>query len=244
MIDELSVIIPALNEEHYLPRLLQSIAEQNYQGNLEIIVVDGGSKDKTVNLANGFKKQLKQLTVITTNKGISRQRNVGADRAKYKYLMFLDSDTYLPQKFLFQITQKINPDKIFIANPLILPMDGNIIDSAFVFMAYVFLLGILLHIKPSSAGMCLITTKENHHKINGFNEKAVCGEDIDYGLRSIKAGAKYRFYFNPHMYASVRRRKQIGRFKLAIIWMHWYIDNVTHGAITNSSKYEYSFGNH
>src|ERR1035437_2498822 len=114
MIDELSIIIPALNEEHYLPRLLQSIVKQDYRGKLEVIVVDGGSKDNTVKLAGEFKEKIKDLIIASTSKGISHQRNFGAEKAKYKYLMFLDADTFLPEHFLSKITQKINPDETVI----------------------------------------------------------------------------------------------------------------------------------
>jgi len=242
MIGSLSIIIPALNEEHYLPRLLGSIANQDFNGNLEVIVVDGGSKDKTVILANGFKKQIKQLTVVTTSKSISHQRNTGANKAKYKYLMFLDADTYLPRNFLSKITKKINHKRNFVALPLILPIDGNIIDLFYVFLAYVVIF-ILSFIKPTLGGMCFVTTKENHEKIKGFNEKAIYAEDIDYGFRSVKNGAKYYLFLSSYLFASIRRRKQIGRTKLCFIWFKWYLDTLK-GVITDQAKYQYAFGNH
>jgi glycosyltransferase involved in cell wall biosynthesis len=242
MINELSVIIPTLNEEHYLPRLLNSIVSQSFEGDLEIIVVDGGSKDKTVALANGFKKKIKQLTAITTAKGISHQRNIGAQKAKHKYLMFLDADTYLPKNFLSRITKRLNPTENFVALPLILPIDGNLIDLFYVFLAYVVIF-ILSFFKPTLGGMCFITNKENHEKIHGFNEKAIYAEDIDYGFRSVKAHAKYQLYLDIYLYASIRRRKQIGRTKLCLIWFKWYLDTIK-GVITDASKYKYAFGNH
>jgi glycosyltransferase involved in cell wall biosynthesis len=243
MIDELSIIIPALNEEHYLPLLLQSIAEQDYEGKLEVIVVDGNSEDKTVEKAAGFKHKIKDLIIVKTERGISHQRNVGADKAKYKYLMFLDADVFLPKHSLSRITYKINPSEEFVITPLILITDGNIFDSLFVLTAYTFIFLISL-VKPANCGMCLIVKKETHEKINGFDEKVVYAEDVDYGFRAQKIGAKYHFFFRPRLFTTIRRRKKNGRIRLAVVWLMWYLETIFKGGITNPAKYKYDFGNH
>src|ERR1035437_1336418 len=104
MINELSIIIPTLNEEKYLARTLQTIVEQDYQGKLEVIVVDGQSTDNTLKTADSFKRKIKDFAMISAIKGISHQRNIGATKAKYKFLLFLYADTYLPNNFLSKIT--------------------------------------------------------------------------------------------------------------------------------------------
>lgn len=243
MISELSIIIPTLNEEKYLPRVLQSILEQDYQGKLEIIIVDGKSQDNTLRVANGFKEKIRELIVVTSDRGISHQRNMGAQKARYKYLTFLDADMYLPRNFLSKITNKINPNENFVILPLILPLNGNLLDLISVLTAFAGI-ALLNLFKPITTGMCLITTKENHLKINGFNEKAAYAEDVDYGFRSVKNHAKYHFYLDCFLFSSVRRRKETGRIKLSLLWIRWYFDIVMHGAITDSSKYKYTFGNH
>jgi glycosyltransferase involved in cell wall biosynthesis len=243
VIDELSIIIPTLNEENYLPRLLQSIIKQDYQGKIEIIIVDGGSKDNTLKVANEFKEKIKDLIIVSTPKSTSHQRNAGAKIAKYKYLMFLDADTFLPKHFLSKITGKINPEEDFVGIPLLLPLDGNLIDFLYVFVAYVIIV-IVSFFTPIVTGMCLLTTKRNHAKIDGFNEKAVYAEDADYGFRSIKARTKYRLYLDCYLFSSVRRRREIGRLRLSLLWVRWYFDLVIHGAITDKAKYKYAFGNH
>lgn len=243
MIDELSIIIPTLNEEKYLSRALQSIVEQSYQGKLKVVVIDGGSKDNTLKIANEFKDKIKDLIIITTAKGISHQSNIGSTKAKYKFLMFLDADIYLPKNFLSKITKKINPNENFLGQPMLLPMDGNFMDYLYVFVAYLVII-LMSFFKPIVAGMCFLTTQENHQKINGFNEKVVYAEDIDYGFRSVKNNAKYHLYFNCYLFASTRRGKQIGRTKLSLTWIRWYFDYFMHGPLTDESRYNYPFGNH
>ena len=85
MINELSIIIPTLNEEKYLPKVLEAIAGQSFPGKLQVIVVDGGSKDNTLSKALKFKERIPNFEVIHAPKGIGLARNRGADKAKYKY---------------------------------------------------------------------------------------------------------------------------------------------------------------
>ena len=103
MITELSIIIPTLNEEKYLPKLLQSIVKQKFQGKLQVIVVDGASNDNTVNVAKSFSKSFVDLQVIQTDMGISGQRNKGVAKAKYEYLLFIDADIILRKNFGLKI---------------------------------------------------------------------------------------------------------------------------------------------
>ena len=72
-----SIIIPTLNEEKFLPKLLESLTTQTVK-DFEVIVVDGQSKDKTVAVAKRFAGTL-QLTVVTSEKpSVSYQRNYGS----------------------------------------------------------------------------------------------------------------------------------------------------------------------
>jgi len=100
----ISVIIPCLNEEHYLPKLLHDL---NYQSitNFEVIVIDGNSDDKTVQVAQQFKSNY-PIEVFTTNvRNVSYQRNLGAKKSHGKVLVFFDADTRLPKKYLYHISK-------------------------------------------------------------------------------------------------------------------------------------------
>jgi glycosyltransferase involved in cell wall biosynthesis len=244
MITELSIIIPTLNEEKYLPYLLTSLTKQNFHGKWEIIVVDGASADKTKRVVKSFQSKLSNLYLISTKRGVSRQRNAGVQKAKYNYLLFLDADTVLPENFLTKLVRKIDPkEKLFVGLPLILPLNGTIIDYAMVSIAYNFFL-LVGKFKPLVTGMCLITTKENHRRIGGFNEQLFYAEDIDYGLRSIKNGARYHLYARLHLFASVRRGRKMGRRNLGKIWFSWYMQLIFKGRIENQSAHEYPYGHY
>ncbi|MDD3939883.1 MAG: glycosyltransferase, partial [Patescibacteria group bacterium] len=92
----LSIIIPTLNEEKYLPRLLESIKRQEFS-DYEIIVSDAGSSDKTKMVAENY-----GANFILSNKikHPSFQRNKGAEISKGGILLFLDADSVLPDGFL------------------------------------------------------------------------------------------------------------------------------------------------
>lgn len=90
-----SVIIPIYNVEKYLKKSVKSVIDQTYS-NLEIILVDDGSKDSCYKLCEELKKEDKRIIVIhKENGGLSDARNRGIDVAKGKYLFFLDSDDYI-----------------------------------------------------------------------------------------------------------------------------------------------------
>ena len=89
----ISVVIPALNEEKYLPQLLQSLSEQT-QPDFEVVVVDGSSKDRTVELARSFSSKLPALNVIVSPTArLPLQRNLGARATSGEWLVFLDADS-------------------------------------------------------------------------------------------------------------------------------------------------------
>jgi rSAM/selenodomain-associated transferase 2 len=87
---KISVIIPTLNEEGSLSRVLPALQTFRQRGH-EIILVDGGSYDRTLSIARPYVDRLMQ-----TVKGRAHQMNQGADVAKNSILLFLHADTQLP----------------------------------------------------------------------------------------------------------------------------------------------------
>ena len=99
--DELiSIVVPVYNGEKYLNRCIKSILEQSYQ-NIEVILVDDGSKDSTPELCDCLGKQDKRIKVIhKDNAGVSSARNTGLQLANGEYIAFVDSDDIiLPDMF-------------------------------------------------------------------------------------------------------------------------------------------------
>lgn len=95
---------------------------------------------------------------------------------------------------------------------------------------------------PITSGMCIITTRGNHERIGGFDEAVAFGEDIDYGLRSFRSGAKYRIFFDVRVRASARRLDKYGRWQVGMTWLKWHRETARHGAIRDGTKYDYEFG--
>ena len=92
--EKISVIMPVYNVERYIRESLNSVINQTYK-NLEIILVDDGSKDLSGNICDEYSKKDKRVKVIhKENGGLSSARNAGLDVATGKYIMFIDSDDY------------------------------------------------------------------------------------------------------------------------------------------------------
>ena len=92
MKSSISIIIPAYNAEETLAATLKSCLHQTLQP-LEIIVIDNGSHDATAKIAASFGDRIDYL--FTKNEGVSRARNIGAERATGEWLLFLDADDQL-----------------------------------------------------------------------------------------------------------------------------------------------------
>ena len=96
MVSELvSIVVPIYNTEAYLPKCLDSLTNQTYP-EIEIILVNDGSTDASLQICNNYAQQYSNITVINqTNKGVSAARNQGIKVAKGEYLTFVDSDDEL-----------------------------------------------------------------------------------------------------------------------------------------------------
>ena len=104
----ISVIIPIYNMEQYLERCLDSVLNNTYR-NLEIICVDDGSTDSSLEILRRWEEKDPRIVVITKeNGGVSSARNAGLDRMAGDYVSFVVSDEFVhPQYFealLFAVT--------------------------------------------------------------------------------------------------------------------------------------------
>ncbi len=198
----LSIIIPTYNEEKYLPKLLQSIKDQDFT-DYEIIVSDAGSKDTTVEIAKQYGCTVVKGGVLTVG------RNNGARAAKGDTLLFLDSDVVLPPHFLKKAMANVLAYDLGAAGFAILPLGGNWID----WTAHRFLNTIsnLTQRWIPYATAAILSKKAVHEAIRGFDETIVFIEDYPYAKAAAKAG-KYRFFKNLPFYTSVRRYEKDGRF--------------------------------
>ena len=90
-----SVIVAVYNIEEYLPRCVDSILAQTYR-NLEIILVDDGSKDQSGSICDSYAEKDRRIKVIhKKNGGLSDARNAGMDAATGEYIGFVDGDDWI-----------------------------------------------------------------------------------------------------------------------------------------------------
>lgn len=90
-----SVIVPVYNVEKYLRQCLNSLLEQTYK-NIEVIMIDDGSKDSSGEICDEYAEKHKNFSVVhKENAGLGMARNTGLERINGEYVTFLDSDDYL-----------------------------------------------------------------------------------------------------------------------------------------------------
>ena len=105
-----SVVIPVYNAEKYLARCLDSILAQ--KGDFEIIAVNDGSKDKSLQILQEYAKKYSNICIIDQkNQGISAARNAGMNVAKNKYITFVDNDDWLEPNAFSIVEKAIKKDR-------------------------------------------------------------------------------------------------------------------------------------
>ncbi len=115
-----SLIIPVYNVERFIGKCIDSIIRQNglSSEDCEIIIVNDGSTDSSLNIARDYQKKNNNIHVVSqTNQGLSMARNNGLAKAKGDYVWFIDSDDWISSDSLSIISKKLqddNPDILMI----------------------------------------------------------------------------------------------------------------------------------
>lgn len=111
--DLISIIVPVYNVETYLDECVNSLLNQTYK-NIEIILINDGSTDRSLEICNKYKLLDNRIRVINkSNEGLGLTRNVGLDNINGKYVTFIDSDDYVDNdliKNLYNGIRKNNAD--------------------------------------------------------------------------------------------------------------------------------------
>lgn len=211
---KLSIVIPTLNEEAYLPGLLESIAAQDWK-EYEIIVSDAGSSDRTVEIARSYGAKV----VVGPRRGPGYGRNRGAEAAQGEFLLFLDADVRLPKKdFLREAVKEFEQRGLGAAGFYIRAWDGNLGHRL------LFLLGNVLFwttqkVDPHVPGWAIFVRKELHQKIGGFDETPTFREDHDY-INRIRPSGKIGFLRTGPIWVSTRRFAAEGTFRTLAIYLY------------------------
>jgi glycosyltransferase involved in cell wall biosynthesis len=185
-----SFIIPTLNEEHNLDICLNSLLKQTLD-NFEVIIVDGGSIDKTLEIAEKY-----GFDVIEVKKkrphDVSNAKNEGVRASSGDYIFFLDADMALNPNGLEVLEKSFDFGDIIGVALKVLPYNGNGIEN-FMYEVNNILAKISHHLRfyQFSYFSCHCYEKEAFMKVGGFREDLLSCEDLDLSLRMSDLGNFY-----------------------------------------------------
>jgi glycosyltransferase involved in cell wall biosynthesis len=123
----LSIIIPVYNVEKFLPVCLDSILFEWQEGVAELICVNDGSTDNSLIVLKSYQERYPFIQVINQeNKGLSGARNAGLQKAKGKYVFFLDSDDTVYRGFINTICEEIDDNDILLFNAQVIDENNTL----------------------------------------------------------------------------------------------------------------------
>lgn len=172
-----SVVIPALNEERNIGRCLESIAATLWPvGEVEVVLVDNGSADRTAEIARAMGARV----VIRPGDTVAALRNVGAGQSSGAILAFLDADCTVPPDWLCQAARYLQrEDVVCFGSPPVVPEESTWVQRSWFFVRR----------KKGCVetewleSMNMFVRREAFWKLGGFNADLVTCEDYDLSLR-------------------------------------------------------------
>ena len=210
-----SIIVPVFNRPDEVNELLESLAHQE-EKDFEVIVVEDGSQKPCKDICEHYKDMMDIHYYYKENSGPGQSRNYGAERATGEYLLILDSDVVLPERYLKAVSDELSrepadafggPDR---AHSSFTDTQKAISYS----MTSFFTTGGIRGGKkkmdkfyPRSFNMGI--RKDVYLHLNGFSNMRF-GEDIDFSIRIFKAGYKCRLF--PEAWVWHKRRTDFHKF--------------------------------
>ena len=218
-----SIIIPTLNEERLLPVILKQLSDAGLRSKYqyEIIISDGGSKDKTLEIAKQFTDKI-CYNEDGNIQNIAIGRNVGARAASGDIFIFLNGDVYIgnPGKFFFFIDNRFRKSNyVAMTCAVNIPPEEEILSDRLFHGFYNTYFNFLNVIGMGMGrGECQVIRREIFEKIGGNNEVLAAGEDFDL-FRKIRRLGKVLFSKDLIIYESPRRYRKLGYFNVTFSWL-------------------------
>jgi glycosyltransferase involved in cell wall biosynthesis len=217
----LSFVVPAYNEETYLPACLESILAQTRAlgDDVEIIVVNNASTDRTREIALGYPGV---RVVDEPRKGLTYARQAGFRASKGRLIANVDSDSRLPPGWVQQVltTFAAEPKMVALSGPFVYyDLSPHQLVSVRVFYAAAFLVYAMnryvLRAGSMIQGGNFVLKRDAIEQIGGFDTTiAFYGEDTDIARRLNQVG-NVKFTFDLKMFSSARRLKKEGMLTMA-----------------------------
>jgi glycosyltransferase involved in cell wall biosynthesis len=222
---KISVIIPVLQEEKILEKTLQAYTQElREKYSLEIIISDGGSTDRTIEIAEKYADKI-VLHEKKEKQTIAEGRNNGARKAVGNVLVFINGDT-IPKNpesffdFIYNWTENKSSynDSVALACPVTVVEDEILFRDKVFYTCHNFYVRMLNAIGLGMGrGECQIVKKDSFYRVGGYNELIAAGEDFDLYRRIARIG-KVSFAKDTWVYESPRRFRKYGYFRIIMSW--------------------------
>lgn len=216
---EVAIIIPTLNEERFISRCLNSIIKQTYEfEKMDVMIIDGGSNDKTKDIVAEYQKSHQNIRFIENKKKIqSVAFNIGLKKSTAPYIIRLDAHAEYDSKYISLCIENLKQDEKrgnVGGRCNILPFNQSLWAQTN---------AILNHSRFGIGGAAFRVSNEAHdtdsvpfgafprkiiEKIGGMREDLPRGEDNEYNSRIRKAG--YKIFFDPNIISSYFARPTLG----------------------------------
>lgn len=216
---EVAIVIPTLNEERFISRCLNSIIKQTYEfEKMDVMIIDGGSKDNTKDIVAEYQKSHQNIRFIENKKKIqSVAFNIGIKNSTAPYIIRLDAHAEYDSEYIYLCIKNLKDDKKrgnVGGRCNILPFNQSVWAQTN---------AILNHSRFGIGGAAFRVSKEAHNtdsvpfgafprkiieKIGGMREDLPRGEDNEYNSRIRKAG--YKIFFDPNIISSYFARPTLG----------------------------------
>ncbi|MEA4821479.1 MAG: glycosyltransferase family 2 protein [Erysipelotrichales bacterium] len=234
---DVSIIIPVYNGEKYIKKSIESVCAQNI-ANLEIIIINDGSTDKTELILNELKTQFKKLVIIkTSNNGLSSARNTGLKIAKGEYIQFLDVDDVMVANSLSKSIKLMQTTKCDIA---IFQFDysskeGNQIEIDAKQLENLRTVDLLSYLLTSNIDKTLSSWRflcNKKYLIDNnlyFNEDYIMIEDVDWVCRIVFSNCRMtagNFYTIVYNIDNIDSITQVYKYKKSVIGLNYFYDRI------------------
>lgn len=172
---EITIVIPAYNEEEYIGNLLSDIAAQDYIDSVKVYVADGGSTDKTVEVCLAASDCHTHIDIEVIKGGsVTRGRNEGLSKVNTKYVIFIDADVRLYNAYhIFHAWYLLN-SKSLVATKLASSAKGL---SNLAYQLFNFYNKFILRKRKFAIGSFFATRTSAIRSLGGWDETLIHGED-------------------------------------------------------------------
>ena len=221
-----SVVITTLNEGKNIRDLLESLANQ--EPPYEVLVVDAGSTDRTVEITKEFVNEFPMFRLLSCPGSRGYSRNFGVQQAKGDFIAFIDGDCIANAFWLHKLRKEAGPNRV---------VAGRSVQIGY----WAFDLGRVELLRrgfditfPSSN---LLYPRPAFMRIGGFDPRFVTAEDIDLNFRAVEAGLEIRYTESAVVYA--RSRSSINSFLRQAFWNGYGRKQLTlkHGSLWTDYRF-------